>query len=109
MSKRGHSNLREDELRRVPNDSLSGDYAMIPICGGASATTTKELPPLALREREWRTIGEKMGWTLPPADLLAACEAVIDWDIDTPGGDSPARRAMVKKALAAIAKAEGRD
>ena len=38
-------------------------------------------------------------------DLLAACNAVVDWDIDSPGGDSPTRRAMVKKALAAIAKA----
>ena len=65
MAKRGHSNMRTEELERVPNSSASGDYAMIPIFGGASVTTAKELPPLSIRCREWEEIGAKMGWSSP--------------------------------------------
>jgi len=58
--KKGHSNVyRLDEVKPYPTNP---DRATIPIQGGASVTTVKELPPLALSREEWETIGRKMGW-----------------------------------------------
>ena len=74
MTRRGHSNVQEEDLRHVLSDSSAGDYALIPIFGGATFATVKELPPLALRKREWLAIGQKMGWLTAHEDLLAALQ-----------------------------------
>lgn len=60
MSKpRGHSNARVHEMQPHPT---APDKASIPIEGGASVYTVKDLPPLTLSRDEWQEIGERMGW-----------------------------------------------
>jgi hypothetical protein len=59
MSKRGHSNVHADQTTTYPT---TPDRALIPIEGGASVSTVKELPPLSLSREEWETIGERTGW-----------------------------------------------
>lgn len=63
--KRGHSNIYPNQTR--PFSADLPDVAKIPLCGGSSVFTVKELPPLALREEEWREIGQRMNWTVEPA------------------------------------------
>jgi hypothetical protein len=58
--KKGHSNVREADTE--PYSEGLPHVASIPLIGGASPDTTRELPPLALRIGEWKTIGLKMGW-----------------------------------------------
>lgn len=58
--KRGHSNVDAKRAGIWPNTYLA--YAMIPLRGGASYATYKELPPLALTKPEWEEIGIRMGW-----------------------------------------------
>ncbi len=60
--KRGHSNVRVKELVRCSEPYLFADSASISLWGGASPSTSKELPPLVLRIEEWQEIGQKMGW-----------------------------------------------
>lgn len=61
MSKpKGHSNAHTDQTAPHPTNP---DKASIPLEGGASVYTVKELPPLALSREEWQEIGERMGWT----------------------------------------------
>jgi hypothetical protein len=60
MTKRGHSNVHKlDEVKPYPTNP---ERALVPILGGANVTTVKELPPLAISEDEWKTIGRMMGW-----------------------------------------------
>lgn len=60
MSKpRGHSNVKAEETQPYPT---MPEKASIPISGGATVYTVKELPPLALSREEWQEIGERMGW-----------------------------------------------
>lgn len=65
--KRGHSNVKPEKTAPwVDKYTEKADgIAKIPLCGGATFQTVNELPPLALRESEWRQIGEKMGWIRP--------------------------------------------
>jgi len=42
--------------------STNPDRVMIPIQGGASVSSVKELPPLALSKAEWLDIGKRAGW-----------------------------------------------
>jgi hypothetical protein len=64
MSKRGHSNVYADKTK--PWDSIDpgveSGIARIPLTGGSTASSARELPPLALRRSEWREIGVRMGW-----------------------------------------------
>lgn len=64
MSKRGHSNVYPNQTQPYSKDLP--EVAKIPLCGGASVSTVKTLPPLALREEEWREIGQRMNWTFTP-------------------------------------------
>ena len=57
--KRGHTNVVNMDEAKI--DELSRRL-MIPLEGGASVDTCKELPPLALSKEEWVTIGRKAGW-----------------------------------------------
>ena len=60
MSKpRGHSNAHVEQTEPYPT---MPHKASIPIEGGATVYTVKDLPPLALDREEWETIGRKMGW-----------------------------------------------
>ena len=60
MSKpRGHSNVHAEQTKPYPT---MPDKASIPLSGGATVYTVKELPPLALSREEWQEIGERMGW-----------------------------------------------
>lgn len=61
--KKGHSNAHADKTAPYPTNETK---ACIPIEGGASPYTVKELPPLALDREEWETIGARMGWFTPP-------------------------------------------
>lgn len=56
---KGHSNVAAEETRPWPDLPMK---ARIPLVGGAHVFTVKSLPPLALSEEEWRTIGRAMGW-----------------------------------------------
>jgi hypothetical protein len=62
----GHSNVHADKAERWYDGhgiiQSSPDIARIPIEGGATVVTTRPLPPLALKQREWIEIGIKMGW-----------------------------------------------
>lgn len=58
--KQGHSNVdakHTDQWRGVGDEC-----ARIPLSGGASFTSFKELPSLALHRDEWEEIGIRMGW-----------------------------------------------
>ena len=61
--KRGHSNVKPEQTKQW--EHAEDGIAKIPLCGGATFQTVRELPPLALRESEWLLIGEKMGWIKP--------------------------------------------
>ena len=50
---------RLEEIKPYPTNPLR---VIIPIEGGASVYTVKDLPPLALSKEEWLTIGRKTGW-----------------------------------------------
>jgi hypothetical protein len=58
---RGHSNVVNlSEMEQYPTNP---DVWSIPIQGGASVYTVKNLPDLALRKEEWLKIGKIAGWT----------------------------------------------
>lgn len=64
---RGHSNVyaNETEIYKCTIDRkviVQPDVASIPLTGGSSVESCKPLPPLSLRQEEWKTIGLKMGW-----------------------------------------------
>ena len=57
---RGHSNVYNlEDMHPYPTNP---DRWSIPIQGGASVTTVKDLPNLALSKDEWLEIGKKAGW-----------------------------------------------
>jgi predicted methyltransferase len=57
---RGHSNVYNlSEIKPYPTNP---DKISIPIQGGASVYTVKNLPDLALDKEEWLEIGKKAGW-----------------------------------------------
>lgn len=56
---RGHSNVYASQTVLYPANPTS---AMVPLVGGASVHTVRNLPPLALDREEWETIGRRMGW-----------------------------------------------
>jgi len=58
--KKGHSNVDAKRTTTWPNADHA--CAAIPLCGGASYSSYKELPPLALHKDEWEEIGIRMGW-----------------------------------------------
>ena len=58
--KRGHSNVYN--ISKLKPLSTHPDRVMIPIQGGASVSSVKELPPLALSKAEWLDIGKRAGW-----------------------------------------------
>jgi hypothetical protein len=62
--KRGHSNV--DPSKTKPWDQIDpkveSGIACIPIVGGVTASSTRDLPPLSLRIEEWQEIGRRMGW-----------------------------------------------
>jgi hypothetical protein len=60
MAKRGHSNVAAGEITPWPD---CPDKARVPLCGGATAATVRDLPPLAIDREEWERIGQAMGWT----------------------------------------------
>ena len=60
--KRGHSNVKVEEIVPWPNSPLGSTLAQVPLIGGASVATCREFPPLALHKCEWKEIGERMGW-----------------------------------------------
>jgi hypothetical protein len=63
---RGHSNAYVDETARWPgNGDGDSTAACIPMIGGGRVDSCKPLPPLALSEDDWRTIGSRMGWVMP--------------------------------------------
>jgi hypothetical protein len=57
--KRGHSNVNAAKAEPWPDNP---EKARIPLQGGASVYTVRELPPLALGKSEWEEIGIRMGW-----------------------------------------------
>lgn len=66
---RGHSNVRLENLTTNKNTGA----AMIQIEGGATLSTVRELPPLALRREEWKQIGDRMNWWLSPPGTNSGC------------------------------------
>lgn len=57
---RGHSNVHHlDEMKPYPTNP---DRWSIPVQGGASVYTVKDLPDLALSKEEWLEIGRRAGW-----------------------------------------------
>ena len=57
---KGHSNVtRLDEMQSYPTNP---ERWTIPIEGGASVYTVKNLPDLALSKEEWLEIGKRAGW-----------------------------------------------
>jgi len=61
--KRGHSNVIVKELSLWDTPP---DCAKLPLRGGATVSTCKELPPLALHKHEWEEIGRIMCWLKKP-------------------------------------------
>jgi len=58
--KRGHSNIyNTQEIKPYPSNP---DRISIPIQGGATVMSVKELPPLSLSKHEWEEIGKQAGW-----------------------------------------------
>lgn len=66
--KRGYSNVQAEKTKpwHEVEKGVEPGIARIPISGGSSPFTTRELPPLSLRRDEWEKIGRKMGWLLVP-------------------------------------------
>ena len=60
---RGHSNVYD--LGSMKPYDTNPDRWSIPIQGGASVYTVKNLPDLALSKEEWLEIGKRAGWTKP--------------------------------------------
>lgn len=64
--KRGHSNVHVGKTQVWTIDGEpNADVAKIPLEGGFTAYTVKELPPLALKREEWEEIGQRMNWSKP--------------------------------------------
>lgn len=57
---RGHSNVYD--LENMHPYNTNPDRQSIPIQGGASVYTVKNLPDLALSKEEWLEIGKRAGW-----------------------------------------------
>lgn len=72
MKPRGHSNVHANQTEPHPT---APDRAMIPIEGGATVYSVKELPPLSLSREEWQEIGERMGWAKYRLSADNACHA----------------------------------
>lgn len=64
--KRGHSNIIDDRGNRIEPWPDLPHKARIPLIGGSTAASCKELPPLALDREEWERIGQVMGWIRTP-------------------------------------------
>ncbi len=60
--KRGHSNVI---VERISKWDTPDDCAKLPMCGGSTVYSCKDLPPLALHKDDWEKIGEYMGWIKP--------------------------------------------
>lgn len=60
--KRGHSNIDPTKARPWKD---TPEKACIPLTGGASFQSSRELPPLALGKDEWEEVGLRMGWLKP--------------------------------------------
>jgi hypothetical protein len=60
--KRGHSNVKSEKTEPWNDKDTEPGIAKIPLGGGATIQTFRELPPLALRKEEWQEIGYRMGW-----------------------------------------------
>ena len=56
--KKGHSNVYVETIWVDPTSGC----AMVRLRGGATAMSVKELPPLAMRQSDWLSIGKFMGW-----------------------------------------------
>lgn len=67
--KRGHSNVNAAKTEPWPDNP---EKARIPLEGGASVYTVRELPPLALGKSEWEEIGRRMGWPSQAASRQGA-------------------------------------
>lgn len=63
--KRGHSNVESSRTRpwSEVDPKVEEGIARIPLGGGATVSTWREFPPLAMRKEEWEQIGIKMGWS----------------------------------------------
>lgn len=59
---RGHSNVKLELVKPWPGDE---EKAQVPLIGGATVNTTRDLPALALSRDEWEAIGKAMGWGFP--------------------------------------------
>jgi hypothetical protein len=68
MAKRGHSNVHAERTTVWATTDSRGrhisdpDMAVVPLEGGATVHSVRELPPLVLRRQEWAEIGRLMGW-----------------------------------------------
>lgn len=105
MSKpRGHSNAHVDQTEPHPT---APDKASIPIEGGATVYTVKDLPPLALSRDEWQEIGERMRWiTATESALRDICEYPTLGKVRATGSNrvrnytfTPAQLEQARKAL----------
>ena len=70
---RGHSNVHNlFEMEPYPSNP---DRWSIPISGGATVFSVKDLPNLALSKEEWLEIGKRAGWTetTKPNKTLKTC------------------------------------
>lgn len=57
--KRGHSNV---DATHAEKWDTPPDCCKLRLTGGATASTCRELPPLALHRDDWEQIGKFMGW-----------------------------------------------
>jgi hypothetical protein len=74
---KGHSNVHAEKTQawHEIDPNVEFGVACIPIVGGASPSTAKDLPHLSLRKEEWEEIGRRMEWapnnaTAKPADAV---------------------------------------
>lgn len=59
----GHSNVRSWETEPDPDsDARDTPFARIPLLAEGRTGHSQKVPPLALSQQEWETIGKKMGW-----------------------------------------------
>jgi hypothetical protein len=61
-SPRGHSNVHAEQTTAWVRSDGNPLRARIPISGGATVYSVKDLPPLALSRDEWLEIGRRMEW-----------------------------------------------
>lgn len=95
--KRGHSNVRAEKTCswETIDKKVDAGIARIPLDGGSSPSTCKELPPLALREEEWQEIGRRMGWfaekqtKFTREQLVFVVESILTGAMDTLQGVLP--------------------